>query len=231
MVKVSDPPETLPPPYVSGPAARPIIAVHGGAWAIPDDLRDASLAGVAAAADAGHAALEESALDAVEAAVRVLEADPVFNAGRGASLNSVGEVELDAVIMDGRTLGAGAVAAIGPVRHPVSVARRLMEQTEHVLLVGAGATAFAREAGFTIVPADELVTEAARAEWAQLDAYGTSVNTLYNTAARRPTAEVRPLGCTRDGCTCEGCTCDGCRRGRVTASAHRRNREHRLSID
>ena len=102
-----------------------------------------TVAGVAAAANAGYARLGESALDAVEAAVRSLEADPAFNAGRGASLNAAGEVELDSVIMDGRTLGAGAVAAIGPVAHPVSVARLLMQHTEHVLLVGSGATAFA----------------------------------------------------------------------------------------
>jgi isoaspartyl peptidase/L-asparaginase-like protein (Ntn-hydrolase superfamily) len=89
----------------------PAIAVHGGAWNIPDKLKEASVAGVAEAARAGWACLSSggSSLDAVEAAVRVLEADPAFDAGRGAVLNAAGQVELDAVIMDGRNLAAGAV--------------------------------------------------------------------------------------------------------------------------
>ena len=144
------------------PIVQPTIVVHGGAWAIPDKVAEASLLGVAAAADAGHAHLHMSALDAVEAAVRALENNPVFNAGVGASLNAAGEVELDAVVMDGRTLSSGAVAAIGAVSHPVSVARQVMEQTDHVLLVGNGATAFAREIGVPILDASDLVTEEVR---------------------------------------------------------------------
>ena len=162
-------------------ASRAVIAVHGGAWAIPTALTQASLAGVRAAADAGHAHLQTSALDAVEAAVRSLEENPAFNAGFGASLNASGEVELDAVIVDGASLNSGAVAGIGPVLHPVSVARKLMEGTEHVLLVGAGATAFAREMGVSVLDASALVTAEARAEYEAMAAFGTSVSTLYNT--------------------------------------------------
>ena len=84
-----------------------MIAVHGGAWTIPTALTQASLAGVRAAADAGHAHLQTSALDAVEAAVRSLEENPAFNAGFGASLNASGEVELDAVIVDGPICNQG----------------------------------------------------------------------------------------------------------------------------
>ena len=162
---------------------RPIIAIHGGAWAVPDSLREASLRGVAAAANAGMAKLLSeggSALDAVEAAVRSLELDAAFDAGRGAVLNCEGNVELDAVIMDGAELRSGAVAALGPVLHPVSLARHVMEKTEHCLLVGEGATAFARECGVEILAADDLVTEAAKAEWQAMAAYPKAVNTLFN---------------------------------------------------
>lgn len=139
----------------------PRLIVHGGAWNIPAAYHAAHLAGVRAAVEQTYPQLLAggSALDAVEAAVRALEADPTFDAGRGAFLNAVGEVELDAIIMDGRTLGFGAVAALQNILHPVSVARRVMEQTEHNLLAGAGALAFAREAGFTELPPEELLTE------------------------------------------------------------------------
>lgn len=89
--------------------------------------------------------------------MRVLEDDPTFDAGHGAVLTSDGGVELDAVVMDGKDLSAGAVAAIGPVANPVSVARLVMEKTPHVLLVGDGATSFARENGVRILENDDLV--------------------------------------------------------------------------
>ena len=163
-------------------ATAPRIAVHGGAWAIPDHLVGASLRGVHEACEVGGDVLRttESALSAVEAAVRVLEADPAFDAGHGAVLNAAGEVELDAILMDGRDLRVGAVAAMGPVMHPVSVARLVMEQTEHALLVGEGANAFAREQGIPLLDAHELVTDAARAEYEEMAAYRTSVRSLFN---------------------------------------------------
>lgn len=163
-------------------ASNVAIIVHGGAWAIPDALVESSRLGAAAAAADGYSVLDNSgsALDAVEAAVRSLERDPAFDAGCGAVLNSAGEVELDAVIMDGRDLRAGAVAALGPILHPVSVARLVMERSEHVLLVGPGATAFAEEHGIRTVPADELVTQAARDEWNAMAAYPNAVNRLFN---------------------------------------------------
>jgi beta-aspartyl-peptidase (threonine type) len=169
-------------------ASAPAIACHGGAWAIPDNIRQASLEGASAAAAAGWSLLASggSALDAVEIAVRSLEEDPVFDAGRGAVLNAAGEVELDAVIMDGRDLSAGAVAAMGPCLHPVSVARLVMERTPHVLLVGAGATAFAREHGIEILPVDALVTPEARAEYERMASFPTSVSSLFNTHEHAP---------------------------------------------
>ena len=126
------------------------LAVHGGAWNIPDAWVTPSLDGMRDALVAGREVLEAegSALDAVEAAVRSLELDPHFDAGVGSRLTRAGEVELDASIMDGRTLDGGAVAAITRLRHPISVARRVMDSSEHLLLVGEGADQFADEQQF-----------------------------------------------------------------------------------
>jgi L-asparaginase / beta-aspartyl-peptidase len=135
------------------------IAIHGGAGALPRAALSAAQeeryrAGLGAALDAGFALLERggSSLDAVAAAVRVLEDDPLFNAGRGAALTRDGAAELDAAIMDGRALRAGAVASVRHVRNPIELARRVMEKSRHVLLVGAGAEEFALEEQFTLVP-------------------------------------------------------------------------------
>ena len=126
------------------------IVVHGGAGDWRDDKHPPAERGVATAAAAGRDVLLAggSALDAVIAAVHVLEDDPLFNAGTGAALSIDGRIELDACVMDGRDLRAGAVASIERVRHPVDVARAVMEKTDHVLLVGEGATRFARALGF-----------------------------------------------------------------------------------
>ncbi|MEY3051524.1 MAG: hypothetical protein RLY31_1309 [Bacteroidota bacterium] len=146
------------------------LIVHGGAWNIPTEYVQDHIRGVSAAVSAVFPQLQSglSALDAVEAAVSILEEDPTFDAGRGAFLNECGEVELDAMIMDGRDLGVGAVAALQQVLHPVQVARRVMESTEHCLLVGKGAQAFAVRSGFTLVPEADLLTERERAYFEQI---------------------------------------------------------------
>ncbi len=159
------------------PPAFPAIVVHGGAGDLglddPASFGDAPrLVGVREAARAGFAILARgsSALDAVEAAVRLLEDDPTYNAGTGACLTSAGDVELDASIMDGATLRCGAVAVVKDVKNPVTVARRVMERSEHVLLAGPGASAFARSVG---IPAHEnalLVTPQQQARWERLRA-------------------------------------------------------------
>jgi beta-aspartyl-peptidase (threonine type) len=130
------------------------IVVHGGAGSANPYGRgngvDASVrAGLEAALEAGSAILEkrESAIDAVEAAVRVLEEDPCFNAGRGSVLTAEGCIELDAAIIDGRDRSAGAVAGLRTTRAPISLARHLMEHGPHVFLSGRGADQFAREHG------------------------------------------------------------------------------------
>jgi beta-aspartyl-peptidase (threonine type) len=139
---------------------RARLIVHGGAWNIPEEYEVDHLAGVRRAVAGVFPRLQDgaSAIDAVEAAVQILEEDPTFNAGRGAVLNAVGEIELDAMIMDGATLNLGAVAALQNILHPVSVARLVMERTEHCLLVGTGAQHFAQEMGVSEVCAEELVT-------------------------------------------------------------------------
>jgi beta-aspartyl-peptidase (threonine type) len=135
------------------------LVVHGGAGSMrPDRLNDeqdrCARAGLEAALAAGSAILEkrELALDAVEAAVRVLEDDSCFNAGRGSVLTAMGCIELDAAVMDGRTRRAGAVAGLRTTRAPVSLARMLLEQGPHVFLSGKDADAFAREHGLEQVP-------------------------------------------------------------------------------
>jgi beta-aspartyl-peptidase (threonine type) len=140
------------------------IAIHGGAGALPPGLpaaqESAYTQGLAAALDASHAILEGggSSLDAVVTAVQILEDNPLFNAGHGAALTSAGEPELDAAVMTGAQQRAGAVACVRHVRNPVLLARRVMERTSHVLLVGSGAEELALEEGLALVPARYFLT-------------------------------------------------------------------------
>lgn len=145
------------------------IAIHGGAGVIErarlsaEDERDIRAA-LARARDAGAAILEDggSAIDAVVAAVAILEEAPQFNAGVGAVLTSAGTVELDAAVMDGRTRALGAVAGVTRTRSPIALARRLMERGPHVFLAGEGAEAFARAEGLAEVPNAHFITERRR---------------------------------------------------------------------
>lgn len=149
-------------------AFPPCIIVHGGAGSTAggQDL-DWRLAGCREAALSGWRLLAAggTALDAVEAAVTVLENNPLFNAGTGASLNADGVVELDASIMDGTRLAAGAVAAVQGIRNPVHLARKILDDGRHVLLAGPGAARFAREAGIEPCAPETLVVESQRLRW------------------------------------------------------------------
>jgi beta-aspartyl-peptidase (threonine type) len=140
-------------------APRFIIQIHGGAWDIPAELKDLHREGVGAAYHAALDALEGGSdpLDAVIAALKVMEDDPVFDAGRGSSLNEDGEVELDAAVMEGRDLRAGAVAAVGHFKNPCEIALAVMERTSHVLLIREGAERFALAQGFTPIDPRSLV--------------------------------------------------------------------------
>jgi beta-aspartyl-peptidase (threonine type) len=147
------------------------IAIHGGAGTLPraemkPGQEAAYRAGLAAALDAGYAVLEGggTSLDAVTAAVRLLEDDPLFNAGRGAVLTHEGTVELDASIMDGRTLAAGAIAGVAHIRNPVELARAVMEHSPHVMLIGTGAEEFAHTRNIAFVANDYFRTETRKAQ-------------------------------------------------------------------
>jgi L-asparaginase / beta-aspartyl-peptidase len=142
----------------------PALIVHGGAGADPAEGRRELRGGIAAAVTAGWERLGAggTALDAVEAAVCVLEDHPRFNAGRGSVLTTEGTVEMDASIMEGDRLRTGAVAAVGGVRNPVVLARRILEEGRHAFFVGAGALARARALGVPECDPAELVTERQR---------------------------------------------------------------------
>lgn len=147
-------------------AVSPVIVVHGGAGTIRRESMDAETerayrAKLAEALEAGWAVLDrgDPALDAVEAAIRILEDSPLFNAGKGAVFTHEGRNELDASIMDGATRGAGAVAGVSHVRNPISLARLVMTDSPHVLLAREGAEEFALEKGVDLVPSAYFFTE------------------------------------------------------------------------
>ena len=145
----------------SNQSRRPLtLVVHGGAWEIPDGEIRAHAEGLKKALQTGWERLRSggSVLDAVEAAVVVLEDDPTFDAGKGSILNTDGSIEMDASIMDGKSFKAGAVAAIRNFPNPVRIARRILEKTDHILLAGMGCEEFAHREGFHSVPIEELLT-------------------------------------------------------------------------
>lgn len=153
-------------------AAQPFgFAIHGGAGTIvrnemTPELEAAYRAKLRETVLAGYNILKNggSSLDAVEAAIRMLEDSPLFNAGKGSVLTSAGTVEMDASIMDGKTLKAGAVAGVKHIKNPISLARTVMEQTKHLLLVGDGAEAFAKEKGIELLPQEYFITDRRRKE-------------------------------------------------------------------
>jgi beta-aspartyl-peptidase (threonine type) len=145
---------------------KPAMAVHGGAWAIPDELLRPHREGCVEALTRGLEILEAggSSLDAVEAAVVVLEDDETFDAGLGSFLNVDGEVTLDAGVMDGRTLATGAVVDVRGVPNAVRLARRVLE-SPHAVMVGDGANRFAVEQGMPLCDPEELIADRERERW------------------------------------------------------------------
>jgi isoaspartyl peptidase/L-asparaginase-like protein (Ntn-hydrolase superfamily) len=139
--------------------ARWAIVLHGGAKTIAFHRREANQVGCLSALAAGVAALRSAgAVAAVETAIRVLESDPTFNAGRGSVLNADGDIEMDAAIMDGANLNVGAVAALRSVRHPITVARLLLRETP-VLLTAEGARRFAADHGVQLCDQAALIVQ------------------------------------------------------------------------
>ncbi|HEY8586585.1 MAG TPA: isoaspartyl peptidase/L-asparaginase [Rhodanobacter sp.] len=171
---------------VSHAAVSPVLVIHGGAGVIVRDMTPAKEKAVRAvmtqALQAGHAQLKagRSAVDAVAAAITVLEDDPHFNAGKGAVFTHDGTNELDAAIMDGYTLRAGAVAGVQRVKNPILLARAVMEQSPFVMLSGDGAEAFAQAQGITLVDPAYFRTDA---RWQQLQ------RALKEDAAKQPHAD------------------------------------------
>jgi len=151
------------------PTHDPTLLVHGGAWAIPADAAEAHQAGVRHALGVGHEILARggAAIDAVEAAVTILEDDPTFDAGRGSFLTSNGRVQLDALLMDGGRMKAGGVACVERLRNPIHAARLVLEQSPHVYFVGEGAELFAQAHGMELIDNSELVLDRERERLAQ----------------------------------------------------------------
>jgi beta-aspartyl-peptidase (threonine type) len=151
------------------------MVIHGGAGAmtpqsVPPARQEEYRAALSQALMAGHAVLARggSSLDAVEAAINVMEDNPLFNAGRGAVITADGRIELDAAIMDGATLKAGAVAGLHTVRNPIDLARAVMERSPHVMMIGEGAEAFARQNGLTMVEESWFWTPNRRQQWERM---------------------------------------------------------------
>jgi L-asparaginase / beta-aspartyl-peptidase len=146
---------------------KPAFILHGGAGSPTPDLSSAREKGLRRAFDAAWTILRQngSAIDAVVRATMELENDPVFNAGVGSCLNQEGNVEVDASLMDGATLRAGAVGAIRNLRNPILLARAVMEAGHHVFLVGDGAEHFARVRGFPVATREELVIARQLQRW------------------------------------------------------------------
>lgn len=140
-------------------AADPVLVVHGGAWAIPDEMVDDHLNGVRNAVAAGWRALSRggTALDAVEEAVVTLEDDDTFDAGRGSFLNRDGKVQLDAFIMEGSTLRGGGVGGVERLRNPIRAARKILSESPHVYFVAEGAERFAAEHGIELCDNKDLI--------------------------------------------------------------------------
>ena len=138
---------------------KPVLLVHGGAWAMPDDVVLDHEGGIARALEAGYALLEQgaTAVDAVEAAVSVMEDDETFDAGRGSFLTQDGRVQMDALLMNGENLRTGGVACVERLRNPIRAARLVLDHSPHVYFVGTGAERFARQHGMELCDNMELV--------------------------------------------------------------------------
>jgi beta-aspartyl-peptidase (threonine type) len=202
----------------------PAIIVHGGAGRVRAEEIPSRLDGCKDAALAGWGIIQQggSALDAAEAAVIVLEDNPLFNAGTGSTLNSLGQVEMDAAVMEGETLRAGAVAAVQGIKNPIKLARRVMEDGRHLFYAAEGALSFARAIGFAQCDPEALIVEAERARWQEkhgtvgcvaLDLEGkiavaTSTGGIFNKLPGR-VGDSPLIGCGTYANDCGGVSCTG----------------------
>src|SRR6266568_1491081 len=193
----------LPASVQSQAASAPayVMVIHGGAGTILRSrmtpvMEKAYIDTLTIALRTGYQILQRggSSLDAVEAAIRIMEDCPLFNAGKGAVFTANGVNELDASIMDGKTLGAGAVAAVEHVKNPSSLARMVMEKSPHVMMVGAGAEEFAKTQGVKLVPPYYFWTErrwrAYEAEKARADSGKTGTYRGWVTSDGKITVKI-----------------------------------------
>ncbi len=194
------------------PAKRTLaLVLHGGAWDIPDELVEPHKKGLRAAVKVGWDVLQKkgSAIDAVEEAIVVMEQDETFDAGRGSFINGAGEVELDASIMNGATFRAGAVAAVQNIPHPITLARAIMEKSEHILLVGMGASRFAREHKIKTCSQDDLITSRELERWRALQADGAFTRQGCLRRKRHPSGTVGAIALDHRGNVAAGTSTGG----------------------
>ncbi len=174
---------------VQKPKTSFAIVLHGGAGSIKksyftDAQEKAYRDKLSEALDAGYAVLQNngSALEAVQKTINVMENAPLFNAGKGAVLNNLGKVEMDASIMDGKTLNCGAVAGVSHIKHPINAARVVMDSSRHVFLYGDGAEVFAREKGVQLMDAQYFITPKRQEQLKRLQAKEAGKKIAYKMA-------------------------------------------------
>ena len=170
--------------------STPVLLIHGGAWAMPDDAVAAHEHGIANALATGYALLKQgaTAVDAVEVAVAVMEDDDTFDAGRGSFLTQDGRVQLDALLMNGKNLRTGGVACVERLRNPIRAARLVLDKSPHVYFVGVGAERFARQHGMALCDNMDLVIprEQQRLYQAQADELAGRPDSTFSGAPPSP---------------------------------------------
>lgn len=163
------------------------LVVHGGAWDIPAELKQSCRDGLRRSLDRGWQILANggAALDACEQAIIELEDEPVFDAGVGSHLNREGRAQLDAILMDGATLKSGGVVAVEHIRNPISLARVVLDKSEHMLIASGGAERFALEHGIALCDPKDLITEREAQIWASFSGKVAGLGTVGAVALDR----------------------------------------------